>query len=143
MFDVFYHVAPLLPTNQNDEQQIYKKRHIGNDNVHIIWNDNIFDYDTTTITSQFNDAHIVISPLNKTDKFFRVSIYKKEEAYQFGPLQMETLVSLKALPSLVRWTSIFSNIAVRNAQTSNNLVPCQFFQMQMKEIRKIHKETNN
>jgi hypothetical protein len=33
--EVMFHIAPLIPTDPSDPQQIYKKRHIGNDHVAI------------------------------------------------------------------------------------------------------------
>jgi len=35
-YDVIFHVVPLMPTIESDEQQVLKKRHVGNDIVHII-----------------------------------------------------------------------------------------------------------
>jgi Rap/ran-GAP len=40
--------------------------------VHIIWSEHERDYSPTTITSQFNDAHIVIYPLK--NGLFRIQI---------------------------------------------------------------------
>uniref|UniRef100_M4C278 Rap-GAP domain-containing protein n=1 Tax=Hyaloperonospora arabidopsidis (strain Emoy2) TaxID=559515 RepID=M4C278_HYAAE len=41
-----------------------KKRHIGNDFVHVVFKECDEDYDLRTISGQFNDVHIVIQPLN-------------------------------------------------------------------------------
>lgn len=118
-YEMMFHTAPLLPTDLNDEQQIYKKRHIGNDNVHIIWTEHIFDYDTTTITSQFNDAHIIIYPIHGTSEFFRVTVHRKERPenevqMKFGPLLLgETVVSRHALPDLVRYTALYADRIAR------------------------------
>ena len=38
--EVAYHVLTSLPLKENDKQQIRRKRHIGNDTVHIVWCDN-------------------------------------------------------------------------------------------------------
>lgn len=60
----------------NDDKQFHKKRHIGNDHVHIVWCENTKDgYEPSTIRSQFNDAHIVIYPLQ--NGLFRIQIFKK------------------------------------------------------------------
>ncbi|OHT17471.1 hypothetical protein TRFO_02489 [Tritrichomonas foetus] len=138
-FEVMYHVAPLLPTDPNDAQQIYKKRHIGNDNVHIVWSEHTFDYEPTTITSQFNDAHIIVYPIPKSSLFYRVVVYKKSDDYHFGPLQGESIVGIRALPTLVRWTSIFSDRASREKTSTNYKQPNQIFNETMKEIVKIKK----
>jgi hypothetical protein len=39
--EVVYHVASRMPTKANDPQQINKKRHVGNDFVHIVWNEHV------------------------------------------------------------------------------------------------------
>jgi hypothetical protein len=120
-FEVLYHVAPLMPTHPNDDQQIYKKRHIGNDNVHVVWSEHDFDYDPQTVTSQFNDAHVVVCPMLGTDRFFRVMVYKKSFEYHFGPLREEVIVSSNALATLVRWTSIFADRVARQATATYKL----------------------
>lgn len=33
--DIMFHVAPLMPVRENDNQQIHRKRHIGNGNIYI------------------------------------------------------------------------------------------------------------
>jgi hypothetical protein len=58
--EVLFHVPTLMPTNKQDPQQVHKKRHVGNDHVHIILTEDDYDYRTSTIISQFNDVHIVV-----------------------------------------------------------------------------------
>ncbi|OHT06099.1 hypothetical protein TRFO_26025 [Tritrichomonas foetus] len=127
-FEMMFHTAPLLPTDLNDDQQIYKKRHIGNDYVHIIWSEHGFDYERATITSQFNDAHIIIYPIEGTTDFIRVAVYRKdkgenEEAQmKFGPLLLgESIISKNAMPDLVRWTAIFADRIAREYKLPNSL----------------------
>ncbi|KAH0785676.1 Rap/ran-GAP family protein [Histomonas meleagridis] len=138
-FEVLYHVAPLIPTDPKDDQQIYKKRHIGNDNIHIVWTENPLEYDPTTISSQFNDAHVIIHPTKKNG-FYRVRIYKKNEAYLFGPLQGETIVSMRALPELVRWTSIFSDRAARKLTSTVYKLPSLMFEEALNDIKNSKRE---
>lgn len=69
---------------EGDEQQILKKRHVGNDLVHIVWSEHSREYRPSTITSQFNDAHIVIYPL--PNGLFRIQIFRKDDRTLFGPL---------------------------------------------------------
>jgi len=104
MNEMMFHIAPLLPTDPKDEQQIYKKRHIGNDHTHIIYSQDMRDYDTTTITSQFNQAHIMIYPLQTA--LFRVETKWRSELKWFCPLRYSIITGKKALPSLVRATSM-------------------------------------
>lgn len=32
-FDIMYHVAPLMPSQKNDKQQVLRKKHIGNGKI--------------------------------------------------------------------------------------------------------------
>lgn len=108
--DVMFHVSPLMPTSSTDAQQILKKRHVGNDPVHIVWNDNLCEYDVQTISSQFNEAHIIIYPLQTG--LFRIDVKSKQECGWFGPLRDTTIVTKRMLPSLVRLCAISANVAV-------------------------------
>jgi len=103
MHEIMFHIAPLIPTDPKDPQQIYKKRHIGNDHVHIIWCAGNKDYNTATITSQFNQAHIVIYPLQTA--LFRVDVFWREGQPWFCPIRHSTVINKRALPSLVRETA--------------------------------------
>jgi hypothetical protein len=110
-FEVLYHVAPLMATYTNDD----------------------FDYDWQTITSQFNDAHVVVYPLLHGEQFFRVWVHSKSQYYHFGPLREECIVSAAALAPLVRWTSIFADRVARQA-TARYLLPQDLFGELMVEL---------
>jgi hypothetical protein len=109
--EIIFHVVTNMPTKPNDQQQIHKKRHIGNDIVHIVWNEHDRDYRPWTITSQFNFVHIVIYPLK--DPLFRIQIFSKPEVPSFGPLMDGMIVDKKSLAPLVRMTAVNANKAVR------------------------------
>ena len=104
--EIMFHVGPLLPTVENDSQQVLKKRHIGNDHIYIVYVDNNHDYNPSTISSQFGMMQIIVYP-NGNSGLYRVEIYSREnEVPYFGPLRNGTIVQKKALPSLVRSTAI-------------------------------------
>jgi hypothetical protein len=113
--EIMFHVAPLIPTDPKDDQQIYKKRHIGNDHVHIVWSEANREYDPSTITSQFNQAHIVIHTLETG--LFRVDVLWRKELGWFGPLRWRVVVGKKALPSLVRATAVAAMNAFYKTQS--------------------------
>eukprot|EP01133_Synstelium_polycarpum_P016306 gene16306-19394_t len=111
--ETIFHNITSMPTNLSDPQQIHKKRHVGNDIVNVIWSEHINDYSPTTITSQFNDAHIVVYPLS--NGLFRVQIYRKESKVPlFGPLIHGMAVNKQLLSTLVRQTAINAYRYVRN-----------------------------
>ena len=72
-----FHVATLMPTAASDPQQVAKKRHLGNDNVTIVWNEHKRDYLPITVTSEFNDVVIVISPMERKG-LVRIKVTSKE-----------------------------------------------------------------
>ena len=73
--EVLFHVPTMMPTNRQDPQQVHKKRHVGNDHVHIIVTEDDYDYRTSTIISQFNDVHIVVR--ENFHGLFSVHVYAK------------------------------------------------------------------
>ncbi|EFA77784.1 RapGAP/RanGAP domain-containing protein [Heterostelium album PN500] len=130
--ETIFHNISGMPTNKADLQQIHKKRHVGNDIVNIIWSEHIRDYSPTTITSQFNDAHIVIYPL--PNGLFRVQIYRKESKVPlFGPLIHGMTVNKKLLSTLVRQTAINAYRYIRNS-TPNYTRPYALRKLRIKEI---------
>ena len=59
---ILYHTATMMPNHAHDPHFDYKKRHIGNDLVRIIWNDSGMPYRFDTLTTQFQFVNIVIEP---------------------------------------------------------------------------------
>jgi hypothetical protein len=82
--EVIFHEVVRMPTIEGDAQQILKKKHVGNDFVHIIWCEHLRDYNPLTITSQFNEAHIVLYPLH--NGLVRVQVFRNPVNSLFGPL---------------------------------------------------------
>ncbi|KAL4174289.1 hypothetical protein KRP22_006228 [Phytophthora ramorum] len=114
--EVMYHVVTMMPTKPSDPQQIDKKRHVGNDYVHIVWSDNATHvYDPSTITSHFNDVQIVIYPLRKAQRgLFLIKIHTKDKVPPFGPLQSGMVVHQADLARLVRQTAMNANRVCRS-----------------------------
>ena len=101
--ETMFHVSPLFPFDSQNDQQLLKKRHIGNDHVHIVWNENRKFYDPGTISSQFNQCHVIIHPLTSKG-LFAVSVVHKPELKWFGPLCGTVVLDKRALPVLARAT---------------------------------------
>jgi tuberous sclerosis protein 2 len=59
---ILYHTATMMPNHAHDPHFDYKKRHIGNDLVRIIWNDSGMPYRFDTLLTQFQFVNIVIEP---------------------------------------------------------------------------------
>ncbi|EAY23477.1 Rap/ran-GAP family protein [Trichomonas vaginalis G3] len=104
LYEVMFHVSTLLPNDENDPQRILKKKHIGNDNIHIIWDENVVGYDHYVITSQFNYAHIIIHKY--IGDLYRVIIRRKSGLPSVGPLPEESIVPASSLSALVLQSAI-------------------------------------
>ncbi|KAJ3222533.1 Ral GTPase-activating protein subunit alpha-2 [Clydaea vesicula] len=72
--EVIYHETTKMPTDPVDPKQLKKKRHIGNDQVHIIWNEHYRDYKSNTIGGDFGNAQIIVTPL--INGLFAIEIYR-------------------------------------------------------------------
>ena len=70
--EVIYHDSTRLPSGPQELRHLAKKKHIGNDRVHIIWNESGKTYQPGTISGKFGNMLIVIVPLG--DRLFRVEL---------------------------------------------------------------------
>ena len=61
-YEIMFHVATMLPFRAEDQQQLERKRHIGNDIVIIIFQDNATPFDITSIPSHQNHVVALIHP---------------------------------------------------------------------------------
>ncbi|KAJ2034914.1 hypothetical protein H4S03_004659 [Coemansia sp. S3946] len=102
--EVAFHEAAAMPKDQKDMRQMGKKRHIGNDHVHIIWNESHHNYRPETISGDFGNVQIQIRPLEAGE--YGIGIYCDEQIKPFGPLCDGTIVSADALSTAVRATAI-------------------------------------
>lgn len=102
--EIIFHEVTRLPTDPHDPRQVRKKRHIGNDPVHVIWNEHARDYRRNTISGDYANAQIVITPLR--DGFYAVDITRDPKLQAFGPLQPHSIVSKASLGALVRATCV-------------------------------------
>lgn len=110
--EVIYHVATRMPYD-NSEAVLNKTRHLGNDEVHIVWSEHHRDYRRDILPTEFCDVLIVIYPLKSG--LFRVTVNKKPEVPWFGPLADESIVGGACLANLVRATAINAGRAKRSS----------------------------
>ncbi|KAJ2770852.1 Tuberous sclerosis 2-like protein, partial [Coemansia nantahalensis] len=60
-----FHVGTLMPADEHrQEQLVRKKAHMGNDFVHIVFNESGREYGLDTIPSQFNFVQIIVTPVD-------------------------------------------------------------------------------
>lgn len=110
---VIYHVATRMPYDSS-EAILNKTRHLGNDEVHIVWSEHYRDYRRDILPTEFCDVLIVIYPLKSG--LFRVTVNRKPEGVPwFGPLTDESIVGGACLANLVRATAINASRAKRTS----------------------------
>uniref|UniRef100_A0A1I7Y6R0 Rap-GAP domain-containing protein n=1 Tax=Steinernema glaseri TaxID=37863 RepID=A0A1I7Y6R0_9BILA len=96
--EVVFHVSTRLGGDMT-----HKLRHIGNDEVHIVWSEHHRSYRRDTIATSFCDVLIVLQKISPT--LVRVHI-EKQKPMEFGPLFDGAHVHIRQLPHLVRDTVI-------------------------------------
>ncbi|PNH46823.1 hypothetical protein VD0003_g8945 [Verticillium dahliae] len=125
--EMVFHVITQMPTNlDRDPQCIFKKRHIGNDFVNIIFNDSGHPFRFDTFPSEFNYVNIVITPESRAsfiasreappaDKqqfmpFYKVQLMSKPGFPTISPASETKMVSLKALPGFIRLLALNASV---------------------------------
>ncbi|XP_065181814.1 ral GTPase-activating protein subunit alpha-1-like isoform X2 [Sycon ciliatum] len=115
--EVLFHVATRME-NSDERGQLTKLRHIGNDEILIVWSEHSRDWRRDIIRTDFGLVMIVIYPMQNC--LYRVQILKKESSRDgksfpfFGPLFDGAVVDKCTLPGLVRATAINASRARRS-----------------------------
>ena len=86
--EIMYHVSTLLPYNKNDSQQLERKRHIGNDIVAVIFQEDSTPFAPDMIASNFLHTFIIVQrfvdPQSSKTKY-RVSVTARKDVPNFAP----------------------------------------------------------
>uniref|UniRef100_G1S5X9 RAP1 GTPase activating protein 2 n=1 Tax=Nomascus leucogenys TaxID=61853 RepID=G1S5X9_NOMLE len=85
--EIMFHVSTKLPFTEGDAQQLQRKRHIGNDIVAIIFQEENTPFVPDMIASNFLHAYIVVqvdTPGTETPSY-KVSVTAREDVPTFGP----------------------------------------------------------
>ncbi|CAF0799635.1 unnamed protein product [Brachionus calyciflorus] len=85
---IMFHVSTLLPYNKNDNQQLERKRHIGNDIVAIIFQEDNTPFAPDMIASNFLHAFIVVQKFNDETSSkikYKISVTARKDVPNFGP----------------------------------------------------------
>ncbi|CAG9764824.1 unnamed protein product [Ceutorhynchus assimilis] len=108
--EAIFHVATRMP-GDNSEAVLSKTRHLGNDEVHVVWSEHNRDYRRDIIPTEFCDILIVIYPLG--NNLNRVTVDCKADVPYFGVLFNEAIVESSILAGLVRATAVCASRAKR------------------------------
>ncbi|EJD04692.1 uncharacterized protein FOMMEDRAFT_119898 [Fomitiporia mediterranea MF3/22] len=117
---VLYHTATMMPNCEDDERCNFKKRHIGNDLVRIVWNDSGLPYRFDTLSTEFQFVNIVIEPHSRgaiaaysdnkhENEYFKLIVQCAEGMAEFAPIGDFKIVSAKSLSILVRQLSLVAD----------------------------------
>ncbi|XP_062253972.1 ral GTPase-activating protein subunit alpha-2 isoform X4 [Platichthys flesus] len=112
--EAIFHVSTRMPSD-SDDSLTKKLRHLGNDEVHIVWSEHTRDYRRGIIPTDFGDVLLIIYPM-KNHMYF-IQIMKKPQVPFFGPLFNGAIITGTLLPSLVRATCINASRAVKSRLT--------------------------
>ncbi|XP_066547636.1 rap1 GTPase-activating protein 1 isoform X10 [Amia ocellicauda] len=85
--EIMFHVSTKLPYTEGDTQQLQRKRHIGNDIVAIVFQDESTPFVPDMIASNFLHAYIVVQVENacSDNTFYKVSVTARDDVPFFGP----------------------------------------------------------
>ncbi|KAM9294425.1 ral GTPase-activating protein subunit alpha-1 [Gastrophryne carolinensis] len=130
VLEVMFHVSTRM-FSDSDDCLTKKLRHLGNDEVHIVWSEHSREYRRGIIPTEFGDVLLVIYPMK--NQMFSIQILKKPNIPFFGPLFDGAIVNGKILPSLVRATAINASRALKS------LIPLyqNFFEERMRNLDSI------
>lgn len=112
--EIMYHISTKIPADPLDDESLNKKlRHIGNDEIHIVWSEHSRDYRRGIIPTEFGDVIITIYPMLTFYDHYRIQILTKPDVPPFGPLFDNCIVHRTSLAPLVRATAINASRARR------------------------------
>ncbi|XP_075719090.1 ral GTPase-activating protein subunit alpha-2 isoform X2 [Rhinoderma darwinii] len=109
--EAIFHVSTRM-LSDSDDSLTKKLRHLGNDEVHIVWSEHTRNYRRGIIPTDFGDVLIIIYPMK--NRMYFIEIMKKPEVPFFGPLFDGAIVTEKLLPTLVCATCINASRAVKS-----------------------------
>ncbi|EQC33530.1 hypothetical protein SDRG_09037 [Saprolegnia diclina VS20] len=105
----------LSSAEDGDGRRHSKKRHLGNDFVHIIYLDDVHSdvADEPVVSGHFTDVRIVVQPLDECPSFYRVRVLCKQDGLVFGPLSGTQIVPALCVAEAVRLTALNASLACR------------------------------
>ncbi|TRY76005.1 hypothetical protein DNTS_010905 [Danionella cerebrum] len=85
--ELMFHISTKLPFTEGDTQQLQRKRHIGNDIVAAVFQEEATPFVPDMIASNFLHAFILVQVENPgtDDTTYKVSVTAREDVPQFGP----------------------------------------------------------
>ena len=141
--EVVFHVPSWMALQEGDSQQVERKRHIGNDSVHIIWCENPHGYNIESFLSDVTEVFILLTPKMSPGNPVReprvsevaVQIYcSRSQILPFGPLVDGCVVERSAVALLARETAINAAEALRQSHPESLAHPSSMRLYRIHEI---------
>ncbi|XP_041750560.1 rap1 GTPase-activating protein 2 isoform X1 [Coregonus clupeaformis] len=85
--EIMFHISTKLPYTEGDTQQLQRKRHIGNDIVGVVFQEEATPFVADMIASNFLHAFILVQVDNPCTQHttYKVSVTAREDVPSFGP----------------------------------------------------------
>ncbi|XP_022090210.1 uncharacterized protein LOC110979045 isoform X2 [Acanthaster planci] len=85
--EIMFHVSTLLPHTEGDKQQLQRKRHIGNDIVAIVFQEENTPFVPDMIASNFLHSFIVVQAIepNTENTRYKVAVTARDDVPFYGP----------------------------------------------------------
>lgn len=74
--EIIYHIAPWLPQSSNNNMNLERKRHFGNDTVVIIFSESLYAFELQTLLSRQIQVVLFVRYINRLQKY-QIHIYSK------------------------------------------------------------------
>ncbi|KAF9360057.1 GTPase-activating Rap/Ran-GAP domain-like protein 3 [Mortierella sp. AD094] len=99
-YQIMFHCAPFMPFDPNDQQQVERRRFIGNDIVVIIFkesdDEDDMPFDLCSVGSRQNHIICIVRPISNnyssTTQSYRVSIAVKDGIRNFSPVDFPAVL---------------------------------------------------
>ncbi|KAJ1771895.1 Tuberous sclerosis 2-like protein [Coemansia sp. RSA 1843] len=161
-----FHVGTLMPAQKGEQEKILRKKaHMGNDYVHVVFNESGKEYDFETIYTQFNFVQIIVTPVDgqtsvqedtsawsqsdpaynvpKFEQLYKVKTQVNPDVPFVGPAMEPKLLALSALPLFVRsvaihaalFSQVFSNSNIVDTHATEFISPWRARLRIIKRIR--------
>lgn len=111
MVELMFHVATLMPSETADAY-LQKKRHVGNCNVLVVWNEGEGEFSPSVLRGDLSFVQIIITPVGESSA--RVHIYRKRDLGGAGLLLPNHIIQLDVLAPLLVQTALDSDEEICN-----------------------------
>ncbi|CAF4768592.1 unnamed protein product, partial [Rotaria sp. Silwood1] len=99
--EIMFHVSTLLPYTHNDTIQIQRKRHIGNDIVAIVFQEENTPFHPSMIKSNFLHVFLVIQPAQILSRpCYKIMLIARDDIEEFPPYLQKNIVYVRTAEQL-------------------------------------------